>query len=205
MEHEDYEASYYLGKALFNLREFNLALSYFENSFKGHPAELKKYKYAYSFTELYKNGLENYVNRKLNTALSFGKKLEELKGDWWFKGILLNFLIYYKLGDLNTAELYLQQALNLSPNDLKLNARLTSLRFEQKNYNKAIEACIKTIKLRKKSDSEPNYLKALLILGLSHANLKNDSEARKIFTEILRIDPENKFAKKAFSSLIKIN
>jgi hypothetical protein len=41
----------------------------------------------------------------------------------------------------------------------------------------------------------------LLIVGISHAALGNNEDARKILSEYLQINPKNKFVEKAFHTL----
>jgi hypothetical protein len=108
-ENNDFEAHYFLGNVLFHLLEFSSALDSYERSFGGHPLELKKYKYAYNFTKLYKEGWGTYKTGDLQKALFFAKKLEELKGEWQPKVNFLNYLIYQKMGDLKAAEFYMKQ------------------------------------------------------------------------------------------------
>ena len=194
---EDFEAYYLLGTILFKLNEFSSALEYFEKSFEGHYIEQKRYKYAYDFTRLYKEGWENYKSGDLETALIFANKLEKLKGWWWAQGIYLNFLIHYKMENYEKAEHYLKQGLVNRSDDLRFKSLLVSLKFEQKKYEEAISSAFKVLELNK------NDLQALLIIGLSHYELGNKKEAEYMLSRYLRLDPGNQFAQNALSKLLK--
>jgi tetratricopeptide (TPR) repeat protein len=190
-EKNDFEAYFFLGKALFKLMEFEASLNFFQKSFEGHPLEVKRYRYAHDFTELYKGGWENYEKGNLEEALSFAKKLERLKGEWWAQGLFLNYLIYEKMGELNNAELYVKQALKLWPNNLKFKLLMSSLKFKQKQFREAINFGSQTLV------SGRANLEALLIVGISHVALGNNKEARRFLSAYVQINPKNQFVQQA--------
>jgi tetratricopeptide (TPR) repeat protein len=136
---KDFEAYYLLGSVLFRMNQFVSAIKNFEKSFDGQYIEMYKYKYAYNFTKIYKEGWEHYRNGKLNKALSFAKRLEKLKGDWWSQSVFFNFLIYYKMKDYKNAERFIEQGLRYWPKNLRFILNMASLKFEQKQYEKAIK------------------------------------------------------------------
>ena len=184
-EKNDFEAHFFLGKALFKLKEFDASLNAFIQSFDGHPLEVK----------LYKGGWESYEKGELGKALSFAKKLEGLKGEWWPQGLFLNYLIYEKMGRLEDAELYIKQALTLWPNNLKFKLLMSSLKYKQKQFREAIYFGSQTFM------EEKTNLEVLLILGVSHAALGNNKEAREFLSRYLQINPKNQFIKKALGTL----
>jgi hypothetical protein len=195
LENKDYETYYLLGRVLLYLNEFSAALESFKKSFGGAHIEIKRYKYAYDFTQAYKDGWENYDKKDLKKALHFAKKLEKLEGEFWVPGALLNFHIYQEMGDLLNAERILIKALTLESTNLQFLSLIASLKFKQKKYEDAINYSIQILQLNN------NQLKALLRLGLSHANLGNKREANIILSKYLTIDPNNELAKKALKFL----
>jgi tetratricopeptide (TPR) repeat protein len=192
---DDFEIHYLLGRVLFNLNEFASALESFRKTFGGHHLELKKYHKAYVFTQTYKYAWENFQAGNLEQALAFGKKLETHQGDWKIQGLFLNYRINHKVGNLSEADQLITQVISLSPNNLKFLLKYSSLKFDLKNYKEAILSSQKILQIN------PNTLEALLILGLSHANIGNKPEAIKILTYYLVRDPKNKFAKYALGIL----
>jgi tetratricopeptide (TPR) repeat protein len=199
IEQKDYEAHFLLGKILVYLKEFSSALDSFKKSFRGHPLERARYRNAYVFTEIYKNGWEHYENGKLEEALFFAIKLEKIKGELWDEGISFLYLIYQKLGQLKNAELYIKQALDLWPDYLKFKMLMASLKYDQKRYKEAINFSLQTLK------SNDKNLKALLILGMSHSALGNKKEAKEFLLKYLKLNPNNKPAQKALLALKKLN
>lgn len=154
-----------------------------------------RYRDAYVFTRIYKNGWENYESGKLEEALFFAKKLEELKGELWDQGIFLNYLIYQKLGQFKNAELYIEQALNLWPNDPNLKLKMASIKYEQKKYEEAIIFSSQTLR------SNDKNLKALLILGMSHLTLGNKKKAKDFLSQYLNLNPNDKSVQKSLLTL----
>ncbi len=195
IEPKDYEAHFLLGKVLVYLKDFSSALDSFKKSFRGHTLERARYRYAYVFTQIYKNGWEHYENGKLEKALFFAKKLEKMKGELWDQGIFLNYLIYEKLGHFENAELYIKQALNLWPNNPKLKLKMASIKYKQKKYKEAINFSLQTLK------SNDKNLKALLIVGMSHSTLGNKKEAKNFLSKYLKLNPNDKSVQKSFLAL----
>ncbi|GEM_PF-2049357 len=196
-EKNDFEAHFLLGKVLLKLREFSLALASFKKSLDGHPLEVKRYKYAYNFTKIYKDGIENLQNGNLDKAITSAKELEKLRGEWWAQGIFFNYIVYQKMGQLNNAELYIKQAVELWPNNLKFKLIMASLKFDQKKYEEAINFSSQILKQKQ------NDLKALLILGVSYAALGNKKEALDNLSKYLSMDGNNKTASSIFRALQK--
>ncbi len=124
----------------------------------------------------------------------FAKKLEKLEGEFWVPGALLNFHIYYDIGDYLNAERILTLALKIAPTNLQFLSLMASLKFEKK-YTDAISYSSQILQLGK------SQLRALLILGLSHLNLGNKKEANMILSKYLTMDSENKFAKEGLKRL----
>lgn len=194
---KDYEGYYFLGKILFYLNEFSPALKNLEKSFKGHPLERNNYRQAYIFAKTYQNGWKNYKNGNLEKALFFAKKLEKFDGEWREQSILLNYLIYQKMGKHKKAELLIKQALNIWPNQVKFKIAMASLKLKQEDFENAKDFSLQALRL--KGDNT----EALLTLGLSHIALGNEIEAKGFLLKYLELNPNNKPAAKALLALKK--
>ena len=141
---------------------------------------MKKYDEALKYADMWKNGIENASEEKLN---NFAPKYKSMENVYFTKA-----WIYNQKGENNNALKELNKSLEILPNDVQFLNMKNKILFANQQYEEVIKVCDKIIEIN------PEVSEAYMMKIRSLYELEYLKEAFDECNDILYKDPYNLFA-----------
>ncbi|KPJ59380.1 MAG: hypothetical protein AMS15_07005 [Planctomycetes bacterium DG_23] len=114
--------------------------------------------------------------------------------------------VYKSLNDLVRAEAEYRKAIRLGPEPIargktvqaQAHTNLAQIYFVQKRFEAALGQLIQAV------DLDPSLIQPRLLLGATYVQLKYPELAQKEFEAVLKMDPDNQYAKESLEALKKL-
>ncbi len=146
----------------------------------------------------YKLGVCLYRMGRLKKALEAFKKVVELGDQSHAMASYFVGLIYFFLGDDESARDAFDSFRKLSPESMIANFYLAQLRIKHKEFQAALEL------LNELVDVTPHFAEVHYMLGTVHYGLHNNTEAIQCFQRALELNPEDERTKTKLTLLTDV-
>ena len=188
LQKEHYEAYFHLAMVHFKLNHYQKALNLLMEAQKGHPLEIPKYQRTYEFIKNYWEGKKNLSQGRLEKALTFFLKADEIEKE---RELLNNELasIYNSLKDFKKAEFYYKKEIKKRPRWVPSHLNLGSLYLASKDYNQAIKQYQKALEI------DPNFFGIYTLLGTAYFKIGKKDAALEMGQKALHLNPKDEFTK----------
>lgn len=144
----------------------------------------------------YKLGYLKFAMEDFNSAIEYFKKALPAKNIKEHEVYYMLGLCFENLNNNNESISNYEKAIELNPNEDEYWRHIGYVYFAAKKYKEAIDSFIKSVTIKGSSD-----INDLTNIAVSYHSIGDYSNAKKYYTAILKIDPNNSTAKKNISTL----